>query len=191
LFPTYNDEALQGSGKGQSIIAEGRSDAEKLLTPRALDASRSLRMFDAPASPVPVSALLAGACQAPYLLRHGLWPVNPLSDPRLVAFCHRLPLERRRGREVMRQYLQTHLGDDVFLRDYVKETFAQVLPNLVSRHVETIASQLRDCALADLGLVDRNAVLELLNKVATTKADASMAPLASFLWLERFARQIS
>jgi asparagine synthase (glutamine-hydrolysing) len=140
---------------------------------------------------VPTTSLLTHACRGPDQLRHGLWPVNPLSDPSLVAFCHRLPRDHREGREVMRQYLQARLGNEAFPRGYTKETFIHVLPRLISQHAETIASQLQECALADLGLVDQRAALKLLHTVATTQAAGPMSALASFLWLERCVRQMS
>ncbi|TKR29509.1 hypothetical protein FCE95_15350 [Luteimonas gilva] len=188
LFPAYADEITQTTperGDGAEAYAE------RLLTPRASSAARGLSGFDAPASPVPATSLLAQACRAPYALRHGLWPVNPLADPGLVAFCHRLPREHRQERELMRRYLHAHLGEGVFPRGYVKETFAHVLPALIARHAGAIAAQLRDCALADLGIVDRKAVLALLDSVAATPTPGSVAALAMFLWMERFARQLS
>lgn len=190
LFPAYVDETQQHDGK-PNHVSESRRYAEQLLTPRAVSAARTLRSFDAPASPVPVTSLLTHACRGPDQLRHGQWPVNPLSDPGLVAFCHRLPRDSRQGREVMRQYLQTRLGSEVFPRGYVKETFSQVLPKLISQQVETVAAQLRECALADLGLVDQREALKLLHTVAATRAEAPMSALASFLWLERCVRQVS
>lgn len=191
LFPAYQNESAQGVGADGALVDEARAHAAKLLTPRARAAIRTSRMFDAPAGPIPVSSLLASTCQAPHMLRHGLWPVNPLSDPRLVAFCYRLPRASRHGRATMRRYLRARLGDDVFPLHYVKETFARVLPSLISLHAKTLLSQLRECALADLGLVDHHAALSLLDQVATTRSDAPAAPLISFLWLERFARQLS
>lgn len=190
LYPRYRDES-QGGGKPSSLVDDAKRCAEKLLMPPALEAARALRGMDAPASPVPVSALVAGLCQAPHLLRHGLWPVNPLSHPRLVTFCHSLPTKKRHGREMTRQYLRSRLGEDVFPQNYVKETFANVLPGLISRHYESLAGQLSQCALADFGLVDQRAVLALLKEVATTRADAPTAPLVAFLWLERFVRQLA
>jgi asparagine synthase (glutamine-hydrolysing) len=50
--------------------------------------------------------------------------------------------------------------------------------------------QLRDCALADLGLVDQRAALSLLELVAATKASAPTTALTSFLWLERCVREL-
>ena len=191
LFPTYRQEATCAVDAGGALIGEARNHAVRLLTPRAQDALGASRLFDAPASPLPVSSLLASSCQAPHLLRHGLWPVNPLSDPRLVAFCYRLAPQRRHGRATMRGFLRERLGGDVFPPDYAKETFACVLPSLISRQVKAVAAQLRECALADMGLVDRRAALDLLDDVAATRGDAAAAPLISFLWLERFVRQLA
>ncbi|WP_229679118.1 asparagine synthase-related protein [Dyella caseinilytica] len=191
LFPAYIDEIQEHSGHESGGVGEARHYAEQLLTPRALSAARTHSGFDAPASPVPVTSLLSQACRGSDQLRHGQWPVNLLSDPSLAAFCHRLPRDDRLGRAVMRQYLQMRLGSDVFPRGYTKETFARVLPELISKHVQTVTSQLRECALADLGLVDQRAALELLNTVAATRARAPMSALASFLWLERCVRQVS
>jgi asparagine synthase (glutamine-hydrolysing) len=191
LFPAYADETQERRDDQPNHAIESHHHAEQLLTPRALNAARTLRTFDAPASPVPATSLLTHACRGPDQLRHGQWPVNPLSDPGLVALCHRLPRASRHGREVMRQYLQSRLGSEVFPHGYTKETFSQVLPTLISRQVETVASQLRECALADLGLVDQRAALKLLHTVAETRAEAPMSALASFLWLERCVRQLS
>lgn len=186
LFPAYADEIPQAPGRGDGA----EEHALRLLTPGAASAARSLGGFDAPAAPVPATSLLAQACRAPYALRNGLWPVNPLCDPALVAFCHRLPREHRQERELMRQYLDAQLGEGLFARGYVKETFAHVIPALIRRHAETLAAQLRECALADLGIVDRTAALALLAAVAAAPTSGSVAALAMFLWMERFARRM-
>ncbi|MET0548018.1 MAG: asparagine synthase-related protein [Xanthomonas sp.] len=189
LFPTYRNEEHSSGSPGGVVAAEAKRRAELLLTPRALNASRSINGFDAPAGPLSASVLASSMCQAPHLLRRGLWPVNPLSDPHLVSFCRRLPLESRKDRETMWRYLQANVGD-VFPRDYCKETFAHVLPELIAHHAKTIARQLRECALADLGLVNRDAVIQLLDELVATRARPLTAPLISFLWLERFVRQL-
>ncbi|UYC10722.1 asparagine synthase-related protein [Xanthomonas sp. CFBP 8445] len=190
LFPTYRNEERSNGSRHGSVAAEAKRRAELLLTPSALNASRSVNGFDAPAGPLSASVLASSMCQAPHLLRRGLWPVNPLSDPHLVAFCRGLPLECRQDRETMWRYLRANVGD-IFPRDYCKETFAHVLPELIAHHAKTIAMQLSECALADLGLVDRDAVLQLLDELVSTRARPLTAPLISFLWLERFVRQFA
>lgn len=174
--------------EGDPEIAEPRRYAEQLLTPQALKAARSTHAFDAPAGPVP--SVAASVSRSHHLVRHGLWPINPLSDPNLVSFCYQLPPEHRHGRETMRRYLHAFLGDGVFPRNYIKETFAQVFPGLIAKQKDAIADQLQECALADLGLVNQRAVLTLLEEAAATQALATVSPLVNVLWMERFVRQL-
>ncbi|WP_254458450.1 asparagine synthase-related protein [Xanthomonas sacchari] len=190
LFPTYRDEDHPTASPGDRVVAEAKRRANLLLTPRALNASRSISGFDAPAGLLSASVLASNACQAPHLLRRGLWPVNPLSDPHLVSFCRLLPLQSRKDRETMWRYLRANVGD-VFPRNYCKETFAHVLPGLIAHQAKTITLQLSECALADLGLVNRDAALQLLDELVATRARPLTAPLISFLWLERFVRQFA
>lgn len=194
LFPDYVHE-LAGDAAGEALEVQRerthRAEVERLLTPRAREAARSLHCFGAPPGPVPATALAAQACRAPDIARRGLWPVNPLSDPRLAHFCHRLPVEHRRHRALMRRHLQARLGEATFPAGYRKETFEQVFPQLIARHAGSLSEQLRECALADLGLVDPRGVRHLLDTVAATQARAATAPLVSFLWLERYARQLA
>lgn len=190
LFPTYIGEELRNQSKYQEEVVTGRQYAEALLTKRAKNTAATLRAFDAPASPVTVSSLLAHVCQAPYLLQRGIWPVNPLSTPHLIAFCHRLPKDIRGGRDIMRRYLKKALNEDVFTPHYTKETFREVLPETIAKNSKRIAAQLQACALSDLGLVDQRAALALLDKVARTQSFTLAAPFATFLWLERFVRQL-
>lgn len=189
LFPYYLDETR--AGHVEAWQNETPRYVEQLLTPRAWSAAHSLHNFDAPASPVPTSVLLAHASRTPDMLRHGFWPINPLGNPSLVHFCHQLPTEHRRDREVMRQYLRSHLGEEIFSHGYVKESFAHVLPQAIAQNAQAIAAQLRDCALADLGLIEPKAALELLDLVTNTRAPVPTAVLVSCLWLERLARQVS
>ncbi len=188
LFMGWDDEPGCGDKADDPRVAEPQRFARKLLTPRALTAARSLHAFDAPAGPVP--SVMASVSKGHHLMQHGIWPINPLSDPNLMIFCYQLPSERRRGRNIMRDYLRACLGKEIFPQDYAKETFAQVFPKLITRQRKAIAAQLRECALADLGLVDHSAALALLEEVAETQAVAPTSPLINFLWMERFVRQL-
>jgi asparagine synthase (glutamine-hydrolysing) len=184
--------ALESGQDGHTVddpeVSSSRRYARQLLTPRALSAARSLHAFDAPAGPVP--SVMASVSKAHHLLRHGAWPVNPLSDPNLMVFCYQLPAAHRRRRDTMRRYLRACLGEEVFPHDYAKETFAQVLPGLIAKQKTAIAAQLRECALADLGLVDQRAVLALLDEVSVSQASAPTSALVNALWMERFVRQL-
>ncbi|MBP1290446.1 MULTISPECIES: hypothetical protein [Bradyrhizobium] len=163
--------------------------ADGLLTNRALDAAHSSFLFSAPLSATVSTFLLASLCHARPLARRGLWPVRPLGDPRLINTAAKLPLALRAGKEIFRSYLRNRLRCDVFPHGYAKETFALVLPKAIAARADTISSQLSSCALADFGLVSRESVMALLNRVLTTQVAATSA-LVRFLWAERFVRQL-
>ena len=164
--------------------------AFEIMTPRAREAARTCLPDRAPPSPIPATSLLAHACRSPYIVRLGLWPVNPLCDRELVRFCHRLPVRHRRGRKPLRRYCEQVLGKDHFPPGYTKETFASVLPDAVVRHCQEISAQLGESILAARGLVDLRAVHALLGRVVSTRDPLACGQLAFFLALERFARQI-
>lgn len=191
LFPVYLDELQSESGSGNAIVASARQRADALLTPAALEASRALPAIDAPPGPLQASLLASNLCQSPHLLKRGLWPISPLGDPQLASRCQRLPFPSRRDRRTMREYLARRLGTEIFALGYTKETFAPVLPALISSQAKQIRAQLDQCALADMGLVNRNAALTLLDDLVRTRERSLTAPLASFLWMERFARQFA
>lgn len=191
LFPLRTDEPRPPNPQGEAIASLAQRRADGLLTPKARAASRTLSSLDAPSGPLQTSVLTSNVCQSPHLLKRGLWPVSPLADPHLVTYCRQLPLNCRRDRETMRRYLQEQLSEDIFPIGYKKETFAPVLPPLIATYAQQIRTQLRECALADMGLVDQDAALTLLDDLVRTRARALTAPLASFLWMERFVRQFS
>ncbi|WP_316169066.1 MULTISPECIES: hypothetical protein [unclassified Bradyrhizobium] len=164
--------------------------AEGLLTRRGLEAARSSFLFVAPAGAVPSTTLLANLCQARPLASRGLWPVNPLGDPRLVRFSAELPLEYRSNKQILRQYLHLRTNLKLFPQNYEKETFELILPAAIANQSAGLASQLQSCALADFGLVSHRAVIALLHQVAATREFSATSALASFLWAERFARQL-
>lgn len=191
LFPLFDvDYGLTTSSVGGRMAAV-RKLSRSLLTSRAAEVARQTPIFAAPNGPIPRTDLLAHVCRSPYLLRHGLWPINPLCSPHLVAFCHRLPLPYRAERALLREYLSQKIGVDLFPVNYEKETFDRVLPEMISLHHREILASLSDCALADFGLVKVDRVRTLVSNVARTQDISSTAPLAFLLSLERFVRQIS
>lgn len=191
LFPRYEGENLEASGKNDRRLVAAEEVALSMLTRRAKGARNSEPLYCAPNSAVPQTGLLAHAARAPYMLRRGLWPVNPLCDPALVAFCHRLPEEFRVERQLLRLHLRRHLKHEFFPIGYQKETFDYVFPEVIRCHYQRLTEQLKECALADIGLVDMTAVREVFNHVAATGDVVATAPLVIFLSLERFMRQIA
>lgn len=191
LFPRYETDDPSASRAKPLLLAAAEKIARSMLSHRARVAADTEPLYCAPASAVPHTALLAHASRSPYMMRLGLWPVNPLCDPGLIGFCHRLPVEFRGERRMLRQYLHRHLRKGLFPIGYKKETFDYVLPEVIARHHDRMHAQLRECALADFGLVDMKAVRSVLKRVADTRDIAATAPLSIFLFLERFMRQVT
>ncbi|CAM2163202.1 asparagine synthase (glutamine-hydrolysing) [Burkholderia cepacia] len=191
LFPLFDGDYGMSTSIVGGRMAAVRELSMSLLTPRAAEVAHQAPIFSAPNGPIPRTDLLAHVCRSPYLLRHGLWPINLLCSPHLVAFCHRLPLPYRAERALLRDYLCQKLGEDLFPVNYEKETFDRVLPEMVSLHHREILASLSECALADFGLVKADRVRDLVNSVAETRDISSTAPLAFLLSLERFVRQIN
>ncbi|CAJ94298.1 Asparagine synthase [Cupriavidus necator] len=191
LFPRYQTDKAAGDWKRPARLIAAERIARSILSRRAQVALDTEPLYCAPASVVPHTGLLAHASRSPYMLRRGLWPVNPLCDPALIGFCHRLPGEFRLDRQLLRQYLRTRLEHDLFPIGYKKETFDYVLPEVIGCHYARLSAQLRESALADFGLVDMTAVRKVLSGVADTRDVTATAPLAIFLFLERFMRQIA
>ncbi|RAS01801.1 asparagine synthase-related protein [Cupriavidus alkaliphilus] len=191
LFPRYETDHPSASRVKPSKLIAAEKIARSMLSRRARVAVATEPLYCAPTSAIPQTALLAHTARSPYMMRLGLWPVNPLCDPSLIGFCHRLPVKFRGERRLLRQYLRKHLRKDLFPIGYKKETFDYVLPEAISLHYDQINAQLRECALADFGLVDMKAVKCVLKRVADTRDIAATAPLAIFLFLERFMRQVT
>ncbi|GAB2577868.1 asparagine synthase [Streptomyces capparidis] len=110
----------------------------------------------APASLINETTLKAHACAAPPLLRHGLWPVHPLSDPRLVVFGEWLPIAWRRDKRLHRERLARLRLSPSVVRPRLAENFVGVMNEALRRHgAPYIARMLREgSVLIDQGFVD-------------------------------------
>ncbi|MQS11829.1 hypothetical protein F7Q99_05875 [Streptomyces kaniharaensis] len=87
-----------------------------------------------PAAVVPETALMAKTVCGPALMRRGMWPIHPLTDPLLVRFCEWLPVEWRRGKHLMRELIgRTGMPVQV-ARPPVVENFHHVIVTAMCRH---------------------------------------------------------
>ncbi|MCK1627306.1 hypothetical protein IVA98_30100 [Bradyrhizobium sp. 160] len=190
LCACFSDEESEARSPSARCYDMAVEFAETLLTRRGLDAARSSFLFSAPIGLTSSTTLLASLCHARPLAKKGLWPVRPLGDPRLINLSAKLPVEFRADKQMLRVYLRSRLGTEVFPQAYKKETFELVLSRAIAARADTLRSQLEVCALAELGLVSRASVMTLLNRVIATHEFSATSALARFLWAERFARQL-
>jgi asparagine synthase (glutamine-hydrolysing) len=123
----------------------------------------------APTTVAPESALQAQAVTAPMLLRRGLWPAHPMTDPAVVTFCEWLPIEWRVHKRVLRQRLAgLGLAQEVAHPRH-PENFTPVAIMAMCRYGPVaLRRMLRDGSpLLDERIVDPDA----LNEVATRLAE--------------------
>ncbi|WP_456014822.1 hypothetical protein [Methylorubrum populi] len=171
-----------------SCAFEEHQFAFPFFTVRTKVLASSLRVFDAPESPVPHSSLLAQARHAPHALKRGLWPVNPLCDPRLVDLSLRLPHNLRVERRFLRDYVNNSIDQNMFVSGYVKETFRGVLGVSIASSGEKIKAQLKTMLLSDLDLIDRSSVISAIDYVSLSRCETTALQLSVILLLERFLR---
>lgn len=115
--------------------------------------------------------------RAQRLLRRGIWPIYPYINPVLARYVAALPLDYRRDRRLLRRTLTARLGDPVFERDYVKESFREVAVAGIADNRDWLRGVVERSLLLDAELVDRDKVLAALD------SDTGTLPRATFGFL--------
>ncbi|MFG2820173.1 asparagine synthase-related protein [Kitasatospora sp. NPDC048365] len=109
-----------------------------------------------PASVVPETALMAKSVAASSLLRRGIWPMHPLTDPTLVRLCEWLPKEWRGRKRLMREIISRTGMSSLVARPPLPENFEGVIVPAMRRYgAPRIRRILADGSpLIDAGLLD-------------------------------------
>ncbi|GAA1403820.1 hypothetical protein GCM10009639_49190 [Kitasatospora putterlickiae] len=87
-----------------------------------------------PAAVVPETALMAKAGVAAPLLRRGIWPMHPLTDPALIRFCEWMPTEWRRDKRLLREAIDRAGLPPQIARPPIPENFGHVMTLAMRRH---------------------------------------------------------
>lgn len=175
--------ALRRSERG-ATEAFSPPELPSWLGERALGALPDLDNDIAPASPVPVSALLVFAARNPAYIAHGLWPVAPLAGSDLLRLCESLPVSWRRRKILLRRYLQQAGFDRRVTHPTTTESFQTVMAQAMRRNGTAMIEQmLDDSILVDHGYANRRS----LDLVHTRMVRGSPAPRLMYdtLALER------
>lgn len=133
------------------------------LSRPAVDMLLAARDEVAPASVINEVTLMAMACGAPRYLRVGMWTLAPLAHPDLVRFTEWLPPRWRRRKQLLRDYLARLGLPDLVVNPPIRENFAPVMQVALREYGLPLLRQWSsDLLLADLGLVDGDAVRQSL-----------------------------
>jgi hypothetical protein len=130
-----------------------------------------------PLRPLPlVSSSIAGAMAraSPAMFDHNIWPVMPLADPQLYAYCQGLPIRYRHNRNLSRMYLQArgfpetiYTGPSGHMRDHY---FQAAMANLE----RPLHYYLQRSVLAAHGLLDASTLLAEFAQAKKHKNDESL-----------------
>jgi hypothetical protein len=113
--------------------------------------------------------LLAAECVAPPLLRAGLWPAHPFTEPPLVTLGDQLPFHWRELKQLQRRHLATFGLSEDACNPRVRESFAELVEqSLLVNGLPALHRILdRGSPLIEAGLLDpdglKTAVTELEN----------------------------
>ncbi|TQM10190.1 asparagine synthase (glutamine-hydrolysing) [Pseudonocardia kunmingensis] len=132
------------------------------LTDRARAALADVDAGCSPVTAVALPTLLVFAARHPAYLRAGLWPIAPYTDPRVSRFARSLPVDRRTGKELLRQRL-TRIGfPRAVTHPDQRESFADTMHLALRRHAVTLLSGMLDQSpLIEHDLVRRDKVEQL------------------------------
>jgi asparagine synthase (glutamine-hydrolysing) len=138
-------------------------DLPDYLTARAWEAFHDAPSMDEgpPGSVEPSCYESAQAGSAVYL-RAGIWPASPYCDPDLVHLVRMLPLEWRDERRLQREYLRAAGCSKAVSHPASTETesFRPLMVRaLRAEAAESVRKLFQGSRLAELGLVDRDALL--------------------------------
>lgn len=136
-------------------------DRHAYLTGRGRNLARE-GMEPGPRGLVADTSWLSAAGRSQRLLRRGIWPIYPYINPLLARFAASLPWEYRRDRMLLRRLLSEKLGNPVFEKEYVKESFREVALQGIAEHRDYLEAMLRRSPVLDPGLVQRDRVMSAL-----------------------------
>lgn len=166
VFTGIGGDELCGPGLYNDVDHEMTGEARQqdepipaFLTKQANEIVRSTEttLDRAPLALVCSSSLCASQRSSALAMRLGLWTINPLCTPELVAFCDRLPAEWRRNRAIERRTLES-LGcsRNVFQPPAPDDFSSACVRGMRNAGRGTIEALFRESRLAELGLVDRD-----------------------------------
>jgi asparagine synthase (glutamine-hydrolysing) len=144
------------------------------LGPRACDALPSLLHDLAPSSALHASTLAALSVHSVTAMRHGLWPVSPLATPVVLRFAESLPLEWRRGKRLMRAWLESEGYSQEVVYPPLREDFAGICETAMLRYgFPLFRDRLPDSFLVGRGLLDAQTMRNMCNEIAVSRRRVS------------------
>jgi hypothetical protein len=121
---------------------------------------------------IPQSMIIAKLGNNIYLDRD-IWPVTPLTDPKLYVYCQSLPIEYRANRTIMQAYLHARGFPKDIYQPTIHEHFGRFFDSAVQYGLTSVFMELmQDSVLAGMGFIDPELAIQSWNsEIASTAED--------------------
>ncbi|MCQ4213391.1 hypothetical protein [Streptomyces longispororuber] len=141
--------------------------------PRIRDLLGEVNEGIAPTTVAPETALVALQVSTPLYARRGLWTLAPFTDPDMVDFGRRLPLQWRKDKRLLHDRLALRgLPDDV-VNPRHPENFGPLMDRAIHEYATgLLRSWGNDLHLVDQGFVDAAALAETVERASIGPAEA-------------------
>ncbi|MBT2511876.1 hypothetical protein J7I98_40245 [Streptomyces sp. ISL-98] len=135
-----------------------------------------------PATVAPETALVALEVATPLLARRGLWTIAPFTDPDLVRFGQRLPLEWKRDKRLLTTRFAARGLPDEVVHPVLRENFGHLMNTAVHRYASgLLRSWGKELHLVEQGYLDQAVLAETVERAALGPDEA--APYRTGLFL--------
>ncbi|MFD7897238.1 asparagine synthase-related protein [Streptomyces sp. NPDC059743] len=175
---------------GDEVARVRRPDGGPVRTPtaptwcgeRVRDLLGEVNTGISPATVAPETALVALEVATPLLARRGMWTVAPFTDPDLVRFGQRLPIEWKRDKRLLTERFAQRRLPDAVVHPVLRENFG----HLMNRSIHAYASGLlrgwgKDLHLIDQGYLDADVLTKTVERAALSPDET--APYRTGLFL--------
>ncbi|KUL48987.1 hypothetical protein [Streptomyces sp. NRRL S-1521] len=181
------------AGFGGDEVARSRArtgDRDPLAVPdvpawcgaRVRDLTGSVNQGVAPPTVAPETALVALSVATPYLARRGLWTIAPFTDPDMVRFGQRLPLQWKKDKALLHHRLAIRGLPEEVVNPRRRENFAHLMNRSVHEYATGLLRSWGPALhLVEQGFVDAAALNATVERASLGEADA--APYRTGLFL--------
>lgn len=135
---------------------------------------------ETPLPVAPYSVLGSNASRNNIYVNHGIWPVAPLGDPYLAAFCRSFPIEYRRAKKILRDYHKSKSYPESVYNPEINEDFGGFFEYAMKYHLRSFLMKLFENSVlaGDLGLIDKDLLVRDYNKFCSSSSgDGGINPL--------------
>ncbi|MFI5987572.1 hypothetical protein ACIBEA_42760 [Streptomyces sp. NPDC051555] len=175
---------------GDEVARVRRPDGGPVRTPespawcgeRVRDLLGEVNTGISPATVAPETALVALEVATPLLARRGLWALAPFTDPDLVRFGQRLPLEWKRDKRLLTERFAARGLPHEVVHPVLRENFGHLMNRAVHEYSSgLLRSWGKDLHLVEQGFLDPAVLSESVERAALGPDEA--APYRTGLFL--------